>query len=131
MKDNKDLMGNLLASIEQELIQIDNLRKMLKQIQQENKDCKPLKKYISTMKKIDKITEQLKEDKESLYLQMFDKGVDYLEGALYNITLKRPYLRTGVDMKKFTEMFPKDSTTYKKLIKETRCKGSINVKEAD
>ena len=127
-KSNK-ILSMKLAIVEEDMIKKDELNKQLKQIEKENKDNEALKQYIKTLKKINKLEDQTKEDKDSLYNEMLTKNIDYLEGALYNVTLKRPYLRMGVDMKRFTEMFSKDSKTYKELIKETLCKGNINVKE--
>lgn len=127
-KSNK-ILSMKLAIVEEDMIKKDELNKQLKQIEKENKDNEALKQYIKTLKKINKLEDQTKEDKDSLYNEMLTKNIDYLEGALYNVTLKRPYLRMGVDMKRFTEMFSKDSKTYKQLIKETLCKGSINIKE--
>ena len=127
-KSNK-ILSMKLAIVEEDMIKKDELNKQLKQIEKENKDNEALKQYIKTLKKINKLEDQTKEDKDSLYNEMLTKNIDYLEGALYNVTLKRPYLRMGVDMKRFTEMFSKDSKTYKELIKETLCKGNINIKE--
>lgn len=129
MREPVNFLERKLAIVEEDMIKKDELNKQLKQIEKENKDNEALKQYIKTLKKISKLEDQTKEDKDSLYNEMLAKDVDYLEGALYTITLKRPYLRTGVDMKRFTEMFSKDSKTYKELIKETLVKGNINVKE--
>lgn len=122
-------LGQLLAILEENEININKKEQELKQIQKENKDNKVLMKYIRTMKKLDKLKEETKEINNNLYTGMVDNSIDYLEGALLSVTLTRPYLRLGVDMKKFKEMFPKDSDTYKELIKETLCKGHINTQE--
>ena len=97
-------------------------------IEKEFKDNEILKKYINTIKKIDKVDKKLDEAKSYMYDMMQDIEDPILTGEYLQITLKKPYIRKQMNMTKFLEDYKSDSKMYKKYVEEKLVKGNVNLK---
>ena len=96
----------------------------------ENRDNELLQQYIQLLAAREKLQKSISEktDKDLLYEKMIQDDVDCYDGSNITVTLKRPYVKTTVDSKKFIEDNPIGSKLYNKYMKETVCKGNVILK---
>lgn len=100
----------------------------IKNFERDNKDNEVLKQYLKLLKKLEKAEKEIDSGKTYLYEGMMAEEIDMLNGAVCDITLKKPYDKTNIDTKKFLTDNKPGSKLYEKYVSVKEVKGNIIVK---
>lgn len=121
LKENFEKVNNVLLAKKQLELRRIELEKIITN--------KALQEYIEVRKELKAADEELANAKIYLYEGMMEEDIDSLDGTTCNVTLKRPYVKTAIDTKKFLADFKPETAMYKTYVKETEVKGNITIKE--
>lgn len=130
-KENKPVL-----SMEEMFNNIDNaeyenaqIRILINELLELNKDNTALLEYIALSKKLEDNVETVGTGKKELFDLMEARQVDYLEGVAVTITLKKSYNKSVFDKDKFIADYGEE--TYNKYLVEKLTKGNCIVKVND
>lgn len=104
------------------------VEQLIKNFERDNKDNEVLKQYLKLLKKLEKAEKEIDSGKTYLYEGMMSEEIDMLNGAICDISLKKPYDKTNIDTKKFLLDNKPGSKLYEKYASVKEVKGNIIVK---
>lgn len=97
-------------------------------MEEQFKDNEVLKSYLKILKKIDKCNKEIEDGKTYLYEGMLDEEIDMLNGAVCDVSIKKPYIKSSIDTTKFLKDNQPGSKLYQKYVTQKSVKGNIIVK---
>lgn len=121
------------VDVSKEFEKVDNasyenvqIRDLLKQLLEANKDNEALMEYATLMNKLEENTEVIDNGKKILYEGMNYQDIDELNGKCVDAVLTKPYTKKEFDKEKFIEDNSEDE--YNKYLTEKVVKGNVKIK---
>ena len=102
------------------------IRSILSQILEANKDNEALNEYITLLKKLEENEEIIDTGKKVLYEGMNYQDIDCLDGKSVSAVLTRPYTKKEFDKDKFIEDYSEEK--YNEYMTEKVVKGNVKIK---
>lgn len=127
-KETKKLdMKEIFDSIDNKTYENMQIRNILDELLEANKDNEALMAYFTLTKKLEENIETIEQSKKDLYEPMLEKNCDYLEGKSVSVSLKKPYIKKEFDKETFIKDYTEE--TYNKYLKEKEVKGNCTIKQ--
>lgn len=102
------------------------IRDLLKQLLENNKDNEALMEYATLSKKLEENEEVIDNGKKILYEGMNYQDIDEMNGNCVDAVLTKPYIKKEFDKDKFIE--DNSEEEYNKYLIEKTVKGNVKLK---